>query len=379
MSRVKVLITNDVVYRYACGDPSAVGGSERYQWMLARALAARGWVVTIGVREGLKPNQRVRIDGVEFAGIGQGQFLAALYGFIAAERPDWYLSYGSSHLLGLTTAISKFLGTRSLFAAQFDSDVLPRRALFERPRFWPLYALGLSWSDRIFLQHHKQFEDLPARWRRKSQVVPGVVDIPESYLAHADRQPYVAWVGVLRQPKRPDLLMEIARRLPSVNFVVCGGTSIHRSPEGYGEAIVQALQAQPNIRYLGHVAPSVAIETIRGAALLLSTSDAEGFPSVFVEAWAQGTPVVTLNIDPDSVIAANGLGVVAGSVDGAVRHIQSLVASPSARDAIAARTRAYVAKIHAGAAVAAMVESSMSSGSRSVTGSQTARNETNRT
>ena len=125
----------------------------------------------------------------------------------------------------------------------------------------------------------------------------------------------MAWVGVLRQPKRPDLLIEIAEQSPGVEFVVCGGPSGHRSPPEYSETIIQRLQKVPNIRYLGHVAPARAIEVIGSAALLLSTSDAEGFPSVFVEAWAHGTPVVTLKIDPDQVIAQNGLGAVSGGVE----------------------------------------------------------------
>jgi glycosyltransferase involved in cell wall biosynthesis len=360
---MKAVFANDIVYRYACRHPGAVGGSERYQWLLARALAVRGWAVTVAVREGLDDGQVIRIDGVKFAGIGHGQFLVAWYKLLASERPDWYFSFGSTHLLGPTVAISKLFGTRSVFAAQFDLDVFPRRALSERRRFWPLYALGLAWSDRIFVQHRKQHAELPAQWQAKSYVVPGAVELPESYVSHSHRQPRVAWVGVLRQPKRPDVLIEIARRLPSVQFVVCGGTSVHRSPEGYGEQIVAQLNGLSNVCYLGHVAPSRAIEVISGAALLLSTSDAEGFPSVFVEAWAQGTPIVTLHVDPDSVIARNGLGVVGGGIDAAVRSIQALVASPEEREILASRCRKYAATTHVGEAVGAIVESAITSSS----------------
>jgi len=52
---MKVALVNDIVYRYGYGDPAAVGGSERYQWLLARALAAHGWSVVVGVRSGLAP------------------------------------------------------------------------------------------------------------------------------------------------------------------------------------------------------------------------------------------------------------------------------------------------------------------------------------
>ena len=63
---MKIVFTADGIYAYAsCGD-EAVGGAERQQWYLARALAARGWKVVVGTREGVPHHGRRRIDGVEF-------------------------------------------------------------------------------------------------------------------------------------------------------------------------------------------------------------------------------------------------------------------------------------------------------------------------
>ena len=33
---MKIALVNDIAYQYATGDPAAVGGAERYQWLLAR-------------------------------------------------------------------------------------------------------------------------------------------------------------------------------------------------------------------------------------------------------------------------------------------------------------------------------------------------------
>jgi glycosyltransferase involved in cell wall biosynthesis len=247
-----------------------------------------------------------------------------------------------------------------MFSAQFDLDVHPRRALVGRPRLWPFYALGLVGSDKIFLQHGQQYAKLPSLLRSKAYVLPGVVEVRPSFRAHSERDRYVAWVGVLRQPKRPDLLIEIARRASSVTFVVCGGASSHRSPSGYSEEIIRRFKEVPNIQYRGHVAPAQAIDIIGGAAVLLSTSEREGFPSVFLEAWATGTPVVTLTIDPDGAIAEHQLGLVCGSVERTVDGILDLVGSAQKRQAIAYRCRDHVERCHSAAAAVALVECALS-------------------
>jgi glycosyltransferase involved in cell wall biosynthesis len=226
-----------------------------------------------------------------------------------------------------------------------------------------LYALGLALSGKIFVQHRNQYAQLPGRWRAKSHVIPGVVAVPDTVEPHALRRPYVAWVGVLRQPKRPDRVVEIARACPTTEFVICGGVSDHRSPPGYGARMIEKFASVPNITYLGHVSPDRAIEVISGAALLVSTSEAEGFPSVFVEAWAHGTPVVTMEIDPDCVIERHGLGTTADSVEAAAAAITELVASAETRQAMARRARDYVSRTHAGPAVASLVAQALRSAS----------------
>ena len=94
---MKMVLVNDVVYRYAANMPTAVGGAERYQWLLARALVAAGWSVTVGVHTELKCRDSREIDGVKFIGIGNGNTLLSWYRFLLAERPDWWQWQCASH------------------------------------------------------------------------------------------------------------------------------------------------------------------------------------------------------------------------------------------------------------------------------------------
>jgi glycosyltransferase involved in cell wall biosynthesis len=164
---------------------------------------------------------------------------------------------------------------------------------------------------------------------------------------------------MLRQPKRPDVLAQIARQAPAIRFVVCGGPTTHKSPPEYGARIMAELRAMANIEFLGQTAPDKTVQIIADAGILLSTSDEEGFPNTFLEAWASGTPVVTLKIDPDRLIRRHGLGAVSGTVETAVGDLTALLDSPRRRDEIAARAQRYVAEQHSEEVITGVFEQAL--------------------
>jgi len=343
---MKIVFACDGIYAYGRQDPSALGGAELQQWLIARFLASKGWSVKVGVRRALKAGERKTIQNVDFVGIGQGHVLADWRRFLLSERPAWWYWRCADHLWGAAVEIARVARVQTIFAAGLDRDLTPRQALHRHPRWWPLYAWGLERSHRILLQHRGQLEELPRRWQAKAYVVPNIAPPASSVKAHLERSNYVAWVATLRQFKRPELLVEIARRSPGVRFVACGGPSSFMSPPGYAESITAALRAQPNIEFRGNVSPHEASEVIANAALFLSTSDVEGYPNTFLQAWSCGTPVISLKVDPDRAITQQSLGTVEPDIDRVVKRIRDLVKSPAEREETGNRAREYIAKVH---------------------------------
>jgi len=360
--KIAFIDLNDGIYAYASRIPWAVGGAERSQWVFSRVLAAAGWSVIVGVRDRLNAGERRIIDRVQFVGIGQRQFLLAWNRFLRCHRADWLYLRSASHLWGPAVEIAKLAGVRTIFSAACDLDIQPRHAPLYRPRWWPLYAWGLSRADKIFVQHTGQLSTLSPRLRLKASILPKVCAVPEVggdtpiVKPHAEREKYVAWVGMLCQLKRPDIVIEMARKAPSMRFIVCGGPTNFMSSPGYGERIVNELRATPNIEYLGQVPPLKAQQVISDAAVLLCTSDVEGFPNTFVQAWSSGTPVVTLKVDPDHLIERIQLGAVSGNPDRAVTDIMALIESSDQREKIAGRARRFIVENFSAATVVRLFE-----------------------
>ena len=69
---MKIVFLLDGILRIRISSARAVGGAERDQWRLARALVAAGWSAAIAVRGELKACERTIVEAVEYVGIDQG-------------------------------------------------------------------------------------------------------------------------------------------------------------------------------------------------------------------------------------------------------------------------------------------------------------------
>lgn len=127
----------------------------------------------------------------------------------------------------------------------------------------------------------------------------------------------VAFVGRLAGIKRPDRVLEVARRLPDAVFLVVG--------DGSRRAQLEAA-AGPNVRFLGW---RDDVETVYAAAdVALLTSDNEGMPVTLVEAALAGLPAVTTDVGSAGEVVADGVTGTVVPIDvealaEAVRHLLS--------------------------------------------------------
>ena len=111
----------------------------------------------------------------------------------------------------------------------------------------------------------------------------------------------VLWLARFTQVKRPDKVIEIARLLPKIRFVMAGG----------GELLDKVKASAPsNVSFVGFQDKN---EMWSIADIALSTSDSEGMPLSLIEAQMAGVPVVSTDVGSVSEILEDGItGYLAG-------------------------------------------------------------------
>jgi glycosyltransferase involved in cell wall biosynthesis len=96
----------------------------------------------------------------------------------------------------------------------------------------------------------------------------------------------VLCVGTLTAVKNLPLAIDIARRMPDLQFAIVGD-----GPDR--AALASAASSAPNVRFMGRLARSALPAVYARSRVLLSTSISEGTPTVMLEAMAFGLPIVT--------------------------------------------------------------------------------------
>jgi glycosyltransferase involved in cell wall biosynthesis len=155
----------------------------------------------------------------------------------------------------------------------------------------------------------------------------------------------ILWVSRCECIKQPEIFIALAQAFPRESFVmVCPPSA---SGPDYFESIRNQALKQQNMTFVEHV-PFPEIGAYFGAArLFVNTAVQEGFPNTFVQAWMQGTPVVSLAVDPGGVMARHGLGISCdGSREALETAVSSLLTDRPLRERLSRAAFAYAREHH---------------------------------
>jgi glycosyltransferase involved in cell wall biosynthesis len=281
-------------------DIRVVGGAEVQQSMIAPALARRGFRVSMVCLDYGQPD-RSEIDGVTVhkihapdAGVPVLRFvhprLTSLWRALERIDADVYYQRTAAAYTGFVAHFCRRHRRGSIYAGASDVDFVPgeQDIRFARDRW--IYEWGLRHVDGVIVQNEAQRSTLRRHYGRQGALVPSCYVPPAA--ARADPAGYVLWAATMRPTKRPEMLLEIARRLPRCRFVMIGGPDPGRREAEYMANVMQAAARLPNVEVKGFVPFVDAERHFDGARVVVNTSLYEGFPNTFLQAWSRGIPTV---------------------------------------------------------------------------------------
>jgi glycosyltransferase involved in cell wall biosynthesis len=328
-----------------------IGGEQVQQTLLARAFARRGYQVSIVTTDYGQPDGASWDDVQVFKSYAPGSGLPGLRfihprwtGVSAAlgrANADVYYASCAGALTGQVAMFCRRHKKRFVFRVASDADCVRELPLLKYWRDKKLYEYGLRAADVVLVQSDKQREMLWRNFKVESDYAGMLVDFGEQHLPFSARDYTVLWVNNLRSLKRPDLFLEAARQLGHLSFYMAGGAAPGYQTF-YDEFIVEAKSCR-NLHVLGQVPYHEVNRLYERARLFVNTSDIEGFPNSYLQAWSRGTPVVAF-FDPDNIIEREGLGVAAKTATELAQAIEMLASNEREWQAASNRCQAYMAR-----------------------------------
>jgi Glycosyltransferase Family 4 len=176
-----------------------IGGEEVQHTLLARALTARGYEVSMIVMdygqadgaewEGIKTYKAYRSeDGLPVLRFFHPRWTGVWAALKRAQADIYYLSCASLRV-GLTSLFSQKHGRRLVFRIASDMDCEPSRLLIEY-NYWrdrPIYEYGLRRADAILAQSVHQQDTMRRNYGLSSTLASMLVDHPRDVLTFEQR------------------------------------------------------------------------------------------------------------------------------------------------------------------------------------------------
>jgi glycosyltransferase involved in cell wall biosynthesis len=348
------IISHNAYGMISGGKTGFVGGVEWQTALLARWLADKGYIVAMltwdegGPAEEKFGNVRVIKVCKQKSGIRGIRFFHPKWtGLISAmQKADADVYYhncaeAETGQIGLWCRRNR---RRFVFTVAHDSDCslsLPLLTSFPERL---LYRSGLRSAKEIIVQTFTQQKLLRKNFNLNSTVIrmpcPGPIEEP-IIPRDSNSSNRVIWIGRVCYQKRPDRLIEIALACPELQFDLIGPVY----NDAYSREVVGRAKNIPNITVHGMIPKNDVFAYYQKSACLCSTSDSEGFPNTFLEAWSTGLPIVSL-FDPDGLIESRFLGIAASNTEGLISGIKHLYCDPAYFRKASRNARTYYEENH---------------------------------
>jgi glycosyltransferase involved in cell wall biosynthesis len=310
-------------FGYGLFDPGAraskvFGGAEVQLYYLATALAAdERFEVSMIVEQPPSGDLPDASEGIRMVGVPVMSSRVAwlrdriplpersYFGAMRRADADVYLQRGGAVLTGDVALYCRLNGRRFAFmvAHDWDCDLTHRHG--RQYLSGAYYLAGLHRAHRVFTQSEYQRKTLAWHHGIQSLVQPTVYPAGQ---VEVERD-HVLWVGRCLGWKQPMAFLELAETRPETTFVMA--CPVYDGAQELYEQVRRRSSQLHNVRFLDFVPFAETKELFSRALAFVNTSTTEGFPNTFVQAARAGTPILSLEVNPDNILERADIGACA--------------------------------------------------------------------
>lgn len=195
-------------------------------------------------------------------------------------------------------------------------------------------------TNQVICQAQYQNKLLKKNYGRSCDLVlPNMHPLPENTIKKA-QQTKIVWISNLKRLKQPELFVDLAEQFQNkqnTKFIMIG-----RPASGpWQDKLLEKINSVPNLKYKGELSLDKVNMILRESHILVNTSEFEGFPNTYIQAWMRKVPVVALNSDPDDIIKKNGVGFHSKTFQQMVIDVKKLIENKQLREKMGEKSQTF--------------------------------------
>lgn len=286
---------------------SVFGGTEVQLYLLSKELAKNknldvNFMVADYGQEKLEEYNKVKVwKSLNF----EKNFLNRVLNFLRKFNEinaDVYIQRSLSPLSGIIAIYAKIKGKKFIYMIANDGEINRTHEAFNTKIKFFFTNLVFKYSNIIVTQNKYQNENIRLRGM-KSILINSSCSIPNNIIK---KRNYILWVGRSDILKRAGLFLKLARLNKDKQFIIICPPST-KNPE-ISIQIQKNSKKMKNFKFIEFVPFHDIDKYFEKAKVFVNTSSQEGFPSTFVQATKNKTPILSLNVNPNNFITKYNCG-----------------------------------------------------------------------
>ncbi len=291
------------------------GGAEVQLYLWSKYLLEQGYSVHV-ITQGAKKFTIEEYDGVVVHKSISSQRKYGVVSNIAAMIRLWH----HMQLSGATTFIQRSIGPETgmialyckimrkqfiyMIAHDREVDMKYRRQgdLLTKFAFW-----GMKQANAVITQSDDQHKQLQIMMPNISSTL-----IYSSYFVtkklegtKVSERDTILWVGRAAAVKQPEIFLRLAEQYPQYRYVMIMAETVDQELIAQVRKKVNLLD---NVQYIPNVPFQDISQYFAQARVFINTSKSEGFPNTFVQAALHRCPIISLHVDPDTILQSHKMG-----------------------------------------------------------------------